>query len=256
MSTVLDFSMHVMMDEKQNVSEISEERLQIPVHPGSETLRRAVRGNIVSFPSQIPSLLKQPAADTQWRIVLLFFVRGWSASRIAARFNVPRHRIWKILNGWSVRALALGHIQVIDPEAFAACCHLDVEYGAVHAAEEIESTPVPWRLPEAVPVAAAQALPEPAGTRPGNGSADAPVPSAELIGALDTAIAQCEAWRDEFWVRTARLLRELRTVAAALELQRSSEQVADLFTTLERGNSSLGQGIHVREEERVFHAVV
>ena len=30
--------------------EISEARLQIPVHPGSETLRRAIRGNIVSFP--------------------------------------------------------------------------------------------------------------------------------------------------------------------------------------------------------------
>jgi hypothetical protein len=254
MSAVLDFSMHVMMDEKRNVPEISVERLQIPVHPGSETLRRAIRGNIVSFPSQIPSLLKQPAADTQWRIVLLFFVRGWSASRIAARFNVPRHRIWKILNGWSVRALALGHIQVIDPEAFAACCHLDVEYGAVDAAEEIESTPVPWRLPEAVP--AVQGLAEPAGTRPGNGFADVPVTSADPIGALDAAIAQCEAWRDEFWVRTATLLRELRAVAAALELQRSSEQAADLFTALERGNSSLGQGIHVREEERVFHAVV
>ena len=80
----------------------------------------AVRANIVSFPSQIPTLLKQPSADMQWRVVLLFFVRGWSASRIGARFNVPRHRIWKTLNSWSVRALALGYVQVIDPEAFAA----------------------------------------------------------------------------------------------------------------------------------------
>ena len=135
-SVDLDFSMHVVMDEKRNVLDISEERLQTPVHPGSETLRRAVRGNIVSFPSQIPTLLKQPSADMQWRVVLLFFVRGWSASRIAARFNVPRHRIWKTLNGWSVRALALGYVQVIDPEAFAACCHLDVESGTVRSVEE------------------------------------------------------------------------------------------------------------------------
>src|SRR6478609_2098441 len=112
----LDFSMVVMMNEQRNVSEIDEGRVPTPVHPGSETLRRALRGNIVSFPSQIPALLKCPPADTQWRIVLLFFVRGWSSSKIAARFSVPRHRIWKILNGWSVRALALGYIQVIDPE--------------------------------------------------------------------------------------------------------------------------------------------
>ena len=53
--------MHVMMDEKRNVLDIGEERLQTPVHPGSETLRRAIRANIVSFPSQIPTLLKQPS---------------------------------------------------------------------------------------------------------------------------------------------------------------------------------------------------
>ena len=194
-----------------------------PVHPGSETLRRAIRGNIVSFPSQIPTLLKCPPADTQWRIVLLFFVRGWSSSKIAARFSVPRHRIWKILNGWSVRALALGYIQVIDPEAFAACCHVDVEYGTC-SAEEVG--------------AAAKAVSVPAGQqsrRPRLAQA------LDLIASLDAAIAECEAWREEFRVRTAALLHELRAAAAALDREAKTDPAG------RRGCGS--------EEERVSHAV-
>jgi hypothetical protein len=65
----------------------------------------------------------------QCRLVLLFFVQGWSSVDIAIRFNVPKHLIRGIVNEWSVRALALGYIQVIDPEAFAACCRADDEYG-------------------------------------------------------------------------------------------------------------------------------
>jgi hypothetical protein len=114
--------MHVVK-EKQGA------RLKTPVHPGCAVLRRAVRGNIVSFPSQIPAFLRNPPADMQRRVVLLFFVQGWSSVDIAARFSVPRHFIWGVLNEWSVRALALGCIQVIDPEEFATCCRLDDEYG-------------------------------------------------------------------------------------------------------------------------------
>jgi hypothetical protein len=72
----------------------------------------------------------------QRRVVLLFFVHGWSAVTIAARFNVPKHVIWGVLNDWSVRALALGCIQVIDPEAFDICCRVDElarEEAQVHA---------------------------------------------------------------------------------------------------------------------------
>ncbi len=200
----LDFSMAVMMNEKRKVLEIDEGRVPTPVHPGSETLRRAIRGNIVSFPSQIPTLLKCPPAVTQWRIVLLFFVRGWSSSKIAARLSVPRHRIWKILNGWSVRALALGYIQVIDPEAFAACCHLDFEYETIRSAEGA-----------------------------GTCLAAEPGTSLNLVASLDAAIAECEAWREEFRVRTAALLHDLKAAAAALDRERPDEY----------------------EEERVSHAV-
>jgi hypothetical protein len=107
------------------VNRRQEARLKTPVHPGCAVLRRAVHGNIVSFPSQIVAFLKSPPADMQCRIVLLFFVRGWSSVDIAARLNLPKHLIWGILNDWSVRALALGYIQVIDPEAFDTCCRVD-----------------------------------------------------------------------------------------------------------------------------------
>jgi hypothetical protein len=108
------------MDEKRNYSEDrGGAHVETPLHPGSVILRRAVRRNIVSFPSQIPVFLKQRPAGIEWRAVLLFFVRGWSSARIAARFHVPPHQIWQLLESWSVRALALGYVQVIDPEAFA-----------------------------------------------------------------------------------------------------------------------------------------
>jgi hypothetical protein len=247
-----------MMDERRTAWEIhGEERLQTPVHPGSETLRRAIRRNIVSFPSQIPTLLKQPPADTQWRIVVLFFVRGWSSGRIAARFGVPRHRIWRILNGWSVRALALGYVQVIDPEAFAACCRVEVEHGRSPDEEEAESAPAPWdtslHLPNAVPAITTQAVTAEAEARPG--TLDAPDASVDAIAALDAAIAHCETWRDEFWMRTATLLRELRTLAAALEARRPGEQTKDLFTALQQVQGSLPSGLRVREGGSVSHAV-
>ena len=61
--------------------------MKAPIYPGSAVLRRAVRQNIVSFPSQIQAFLRRPAADMQCRVVLLFFVRGWTSIQIAARFD-------------------------------------------------------------------------------------------------------------------------------------------------------------------------
>jgi len=97
--------------------------LAMPLYPGCRMLRRAIRRNIVSFPSQVPVFLKANAG-IQWRVVLLFFVLGWSSTTIAARFNVPVHRVWQIVEDWSVRAFGLGYLQIVDAVAFeglAAC---------------------------------------------------------------------------------------------------------------------------------------
>lgn len=125
----LDFSMHLQDGTWNNPAFAREVPISTQLHPGSGALRQALRSNLVSFPSQIPVLLKRPEPDMQWRMVLLFFLQGWSSARIARRFGVPIHRIKKSLDEWAVRALALGYVQVIEPEGFAACCQLDVEHG-------------------------------------------------------------------------------------------------------------------------------
>jgi hypothetical protein len=228
-------------DEKRNAGAgESQTGPKISVHPGAAALRRALRGNAVSFPSQIPILLKQPAADMQWRAVSLFFLHGWSAPSIASRFQVPKHRIRKGLNEWSGRAMVLGYVQVIDPDVFAACCEAGgdaEEWGA--------------RQAHAVP----------------NGAAAAPAPNAPLAeptmeghgdvaGALDVAIARCGEWRGEFWERMSTLLREVRAAAAAaLDVPSPNAQANELFAGLPRGEGSLSHGLQSREEERVYHAV-
>ena len=73
----------------QLVDERQEARLKTPIYPGSAVLRRAVRRNIVSFPSQIQAFLRRPAADMQCRVVLLFFVRGWTP------FRSPRGSVFR-----------------------------------------------------------------------------------------------------------------------------------------------------------------
>src|ERR1039457_5496442 len=76
------------------------------------------------------------------------------------------------------------------------------------------------------------------------------------MAALDVAVAHCEEWRGEFWVRTATHLRDLRTAAmAALEVGRSSERSDGFFATSASGKGTFSRGLRVRDEERVSHAV-
>jgi hypothetical protein len=92
--------------------------------------------------------------------------------------------------------------------------------------------------------------------RAGGGPVDSTGESANLIAALDAAVAHCEAWRGEFWVHTATHLRDLRTAAlAALEAGRWSEGSDGFFATSLSGKGSLSLGLRVRDEERVSHAV-
>jgi hypothetical protein len=252
------------MDEKWNSPEIhGADRLKTPIHPGSGILRRAIRMNIVSFPAQILSFPTGSQGDMQWRMVLLFFVRGWSVTKIAGRFHVPRHRVWTLLNGWSIRAMALGHVQVVDPEAFEACCRGEVDCGSDDDIEEkrlAEVRPLAQTVPHAFPHApawvAGQAPLASNRTETGSAPVDSAGETTDLIAALEVAVAHCEEWRGEFWVHMSAHLRDLRTAAvAALEAGRSSELREEFFTTSQSGKSRLSQGLRVRDEERVSHAV-
>jgi len=78
-------------------------------------LRRKVRDNLVSFPSQVPIFPKHDRPDLQRKAVQLYFLFGWSCSRIAQRYGVLRQRIQQILSTWKRRAIEMGYVQDIPP---------------------------------------------------------------------------------------------------------------------------------------------
>jgi hypothetical protein len=79
------------------------------------TLRKAIRANRISFPSQVPVFSKHDRADLQRKMVQLYFLFGWSCSRIGARYDLPRQRVQQILNTWKRRAVQMGYVQFIPP---------------------------------------------------------------------------------------------------------------------------------------------
>lgn len=173
------------------------------LHPGMATLRRAIRLNAVSFPSQIPIFLKSVDSEMQWRAVLLYFVCGWNSAALAKRFHVPIHRIWQILNQWAVRAMSVGYIQVIDAEAFIACCRASRPDSAVvtspgAANQDVSQIPDASREP---------------GEEPGVSLEVSPARRRlSVLAALDSALDEFEQLdRDEFWNGVAGTLRTVRT---------------------------------------------
>jgi hypothetical protein len=88
------------------------------VHPflfGNRSLQTAVRGNLASFPSQIPSFGKYPQKDIQWRLAALYFVRGWSRRQLARRFGVTPQRCGQVISEWRIHAVRLGYVEDVRP---------------------------------------------------------------------------------------------------------------------------------------------
>ena len=79
-------------------------------------IRAAVRACLVSFPSQVPVFMHLHRPDIQWRIVLLYFILGWSAQSIAHRYGISTKRVSQLLRQWTRRALQLGYIARIPTE--------------------------------------------------------------------------------------------------------------------------------------------
>ena len=84
-----------------------------------DQLREAIRGNLVSFPSQVPIFKKLDRPDLQQKAVQLYFVLGWNCERMAARYGVNESRIRQVLTAWKRRAVELGYIQYIPPAPWA-----------------------------------------------------------------------------------------------------------------------------------------
>jgi hypothetical protein len=91
--------------------------LPLPVAGDLENrvLRQAVQENLVSFPSQVPVFVKQARPDLQQKLVLLYFVRGWTMDEIAERYGLGRQRMGQILTAWRTSAAKEGYIQAIEP---------------------------------------------------------------------------------------------------------------------------------------------
>ncbi len=81
-----------------------------------DKLRRAVRKNEVSFPSQVPTFPKHTRPDLQRKLVQLYFVLGWNPRGICTRYHLGRSRFQQILGSWTKRAIELGYIQRIPPD--------------------------------------------------------------------------------------------------------------------------------------------
>src|SRR5579871_395160 len=79
----------------------------------TDELRKAIRKNQVSFPSQVPSFPKHDRPDLQQKLAQLYFVCGWSGPKIGARYGLSRLRVQQILNTWKRRAVEQGYIQTV-----------------------------------------------------------------------------------------------------------------------------------------------
>jgi hypothetical protein len=193
------------------------------LHPGNAVLRRAIQANLVSFPSQIPVFSRQARPEMQWKAVSLYFVLGWSLCDIAARFGVGSHRISKVVDEWATRAIALGYIQIIDPEGFET-------WNGTEA--KIEAVPAP-RLEEGgsrgPSLAASRSCFSRAGdepVEPGWRAHRGPEPAnIALVAALDIAIRGCESRKGQFFGQAAALLRGLRTAVEANNRPESAQSV-------------------------------
>ncbi len=83
---------------------------------GNRALQVAVRRNLVCFPSQAPVFGKRPRRDVQWRLAVLYFIRGWPTRKIARRYGLTRERCGQIITDWRIRAVNMGYIQDVTPD--------------------------------------------------------------------------------------------------------------------------------------------
>ena len=85
--------------------------------PRIDEVREAVHANRVAFPVPVPTIPAQFRPEIQWRLVELYFIRGWSSAKLAERYGVTARRVQQSLQQWVGIALSRGYLQEIPPEA-------------------------------------------------------------------------------------------------------------------------------------------
>jgi hypothetical protein len=85
--------------------------------PRIDDVREAIHANRIVFPVPVPTFPAQFRPEIQWRLVELYFIRGWSSAKLAERYGVTARRIQQSLQQWVGIALSRGYLQEIPPEA-------------------------------------------------------------------------------------------------------------------------------------------
>ncbi len=94
---------------------ISGGRLDMRYALSIRAVRTAIRKHRLSFPSQVPVFLSLHRPEIQWRIVVLYFVRGWSPFRIGQRYGITTRRVAQLARQWTRLAMRLGYVDHIPP---------------------------------------------------------------------------------------------------------------------------------------------
>ncbi|HLK50288.1 MAG TPA: hypothetical protein VKT49_19230 [Bryobacteraceae bacterium] len=112
-------------------------------------LRRSIRANRVSFPSQAPVFPKHDRPDLQWKFAQLYFVAGWNCRDIATKYGLIRQRVQQVLNTWKKRAVQMGYLQYIPTAEAVELMLADVsrQSQAPRLAPMTDQDPVAYLVP-------------------------------------------------------------------------------------------------------------
>jgi len=84
-------------------------------------IRNAVQSRRISFPARVPVFIQLHRPDMQWRVVILYYVRGWSSQRIAIRYGISDVRVRQVVRQWTVLAILRGYMDLAPSEREYAC---------------------------------------------------------------------------------------------------------------------------------------
>jgi hypothetical protein len=123
--------------------------------PRIDELRQAIKSNRVHFPVPVPIFPAQFRPEIQWRLVELYFVRGWSSRRLAERYGVTSRRIQQSIQQWAGLAMARGYLQAIPPETALAPAFVPAwAVATMQVAARPEAVPMAVSFPPVPSVAA------------------------------------------------------------------------------------------------------
>jgi hypothetical protein len=200
-----------------------------PIDLDNKVLRRAVQENLVSFPSQVPAFGKQSRPDLQQKLVLLYFVRGWTMGDIAKRYGLGRQRMGQMLTAWRIRAAREGYIQAIEP-AHPLFQRVRLEETSQSSEMPVRARPVVVRAPSTGPVVETSEVPTPEAGEPPPGMLAAIELSGSnlaeqlhaIVGILDNQLQLCSKPLNGNIDSCEPLLTRAKTLCARLEAQVSA----------------------------------